>query len=244
MKKQVDIIIPVHNRPEHTRQTLESLLKNTNPDLYTLYIINDGCDQETNQVINEVLMNQNPPAIGFTHQEPVGPAASRNEVCKWITEHGDRSQYLYHSDNDVYFKEGWLETLIRVYEEMDEKGANIKLLGGGCHPYLQNNSRFSYDPFKGDVGAVGTKDAVSGYSQLMSWETWDKYGPFEEGQGSQEIKIMGSEDWAFCQRIIKDGFLVGAIEPEMVVHCGKTNTYGTPATGSETFKNLDGVMVK
>jgi hypothetical protein len=92
-------------------------------------------------------------------------------------------------------------------------------------------------------GGVGIKDAVSGYSQLMTWKTWDKYGPFDEGQGQQEKKIMGSEDWAFCQRIIQDGFLVGSIEPEMVIHCGKTNTYGDPATGVETFKEVDGVKI-
>jgi hypothetical protein len=77
----------------------------------------------------------------------------------------------------------------------------------------------------------------------MTWETWDKYGPFSDNNRNEDIKIMGSEDWAFCQEIIKDGFKVGSIEPEVVIACGKTNTYGNPATGSETFKKFEGVKV-
>jgi len=60
----------------------------------------------------------------------------------------------------------------------------------------------------------------------------------------QEKKISGSEDFAFCQKIVKDGFKVGSIEPEVVIHTGKTNTYQEKATGHETFKEVEGVMIK
>jgi len=61
---------------------------------------------------------------------------------------------------------------------------------------------------------------------------------------SAKKKIMGSEDWAFCQKIIEDGFQVGSIEPEVVIPCGRTNTYGEKATGHETFKEHYGVIIK
>lgn len=235
VKKLVDIVIPVHNRLEHTKQTLESLFKNTNPHLFNLYVINDG---STDNQIWRYLRFLEKDFEFYSHDKAVGPAACRNFITREITIAKKRSKYLYHSDNDVYFKEGWLEKLIAVFEH--SQADDVKLLGGGCHPYLQNNRQIFCDI---EDYAVGIKDAVSGYSQLMTWETWDKYGPFDEGQGGQEIKIMGSEDWAFCQRIIKDGGLVGAIEPEVVIHTGKTNTYGNPATGVETFKNVEGVNI-
>lgn len=230
----VDIIIPVHNRAELTKQTINSLFENTDHKLFTLYVVDDVSDAETKKALKSLQ------AIWrfklFTNDENIGPAASRNEVCEYITLRGKRSGLLYHSDNDVFFTDRWLPKLITAFVPVGKEG--VKLIGGGCHPYLQNNNII-----KSVEWNVGIKDAVSGYSQLMTWETWDKYGPFDEGQGGQEKKIMGSEDWAFCQRIIQDGFLVGSIEPEVVIATGKTNTYGDPATGAETFKEFSGVKV-
>lgn len=237
--KLVDIIIPCHNRLEHTKQTLESLLKNTHPDLYQLYIVDDLSTDGTREYLQK---HANIVPI-FFNDENIGPGASRNMVCDFITQRGYRSKYLYHSDNDVYFTPGWLERLIETFEKFPTIwGDKLKLLGGSCHPYLQNNT---YYVVESNIphNQVGIKDAVSGYSQLMTWETWDKYGPFDETMRNAEKKIMGSEDWAFCQKIIQDGFLVGSLEPEVVIPTGKTNTYGDLATGSETFKQYEGVKV-
>lgn len=233
--KLCDIIIPCHNRLELTKQTIESLLKNTDPEKYNLYLVDDVSTDGT----REYIYSLKDVCHVFINDDNIGPGASRNFVCNAITANGTRSKYLYHSDNDVFFKPGWLENLIGVFR--DPQTAKIKVLGASCHPFLQSSSRIyrGIHPF-----AVGIKDAVSGYSQLMTWETWDKYGPFDETMRGAEKKIMGSEDWAFCQKIVKDGFLVGSVEPELVIPCGKTNTYGDPATGAETFKNVEGVIVK
>ncbi len=233
--KQVDIIIPVYNRPEHTKQTLESLFKNTDSSLYNLYVVDDF---STDPEIHKLLYGAAKRFPVFLNEKNIGPGASRNWVCNWITEKKLRSTYLYHSDNDVYFKEGWLRDLLVVYNLLEEVSEGIKLLGGGCHPYLQNKSAINVFNRK-----VGIKDAVSGYSQLMNWNTWDTYGPFDETMRGQKKKIMGSEDYAFCQKIIKDGFQVGSLEPEVVIQTGKTNTYGEPATGVETFKDVEGVKI-
>lgn len=241
MKTRANIIIPVHNRWDHTQQTLESLINHTDPELYKLYVVNDASEKEV--TLNLAEFHKNAP-VSFEliyNPENIGPGASRNMVTKMITEKEARSAYLYHSDNDVYFTKGWLEKLIKVYEDLQIQDSRVLVLGGSCHPYLQNNTQIQVSP---GYGIVGLKDAVSGYSQLMTWETWDKYGPFDETMRGQAEKIMGSEDWAFCQKIIKDGYKVGAIEPEVVIPCGKTNTYGKQATGAETFKSVDGVMVK
>lgn len=235
--KQVDIIIPVHNRPEHTKQSLFSLIENTDERLYNLYIIDDCSDTETAEFIRETYADNLTWVELFRNEINIGPGASRNYVTRKITESGNRSNYLYHTDNDVYFTKGWLEKLIRAYELSCPY--QVRLIGGGCHPYLQTKEILPYRDFN-----VGIKDAVSGYSQLMAWEDWDEFGPFDETMRNAEKKIMGSEDWAFCQKIIKDGYKVGSIEPEVVIATGKTNTYGEPATGHETFKRVEGVMVK
>lgn len=235
MQKLVDIVIPVFNRWELTEQTIHSLFENTKLELFNLYVVNDNSDEKTTELLRRLKGIY--PFTLVENEKNIGPAASRNQVCnEVINKSTNRSKYLYHSDNDVFFTPRWLEKLVNCFENMS---SNIKVLGGSCHPYLQTSELL----YQSETFEVGKKDAVSGYSQLMTWETWNKYGPFDENQGSQEKKIMGSEDWAFCQRIIKDGFLVGSIEPEVVIPTGKTNTYGDPATGSETFKDVEGVKV-
>lgn len=236
MRKLVDIVIPVFNRWELTEQTIHSLFENTDLELFNLYVVNDNSDEKTTELLRRLKGVY--PFTLIENEKNIGPAASRNQVCNEVIKRDTRSKYLYHSDNDVFFTDGWLQKLVDVFEHSEAD--DIKLIGGSCHPYLQTSSRIYCDVHE---YTIGIKDAVSGYSQLMTWETWKKYGPFDENQGSQEKKIMGSEDWAFCQRIIKDGFLVGSIEPEVVIPTGKTNTYGDPATGSETFKEIEGVKV-
>lgn len=240
--KKVNIIMPVHNRWSHTEQSLNSLFEHTDPSLFSVCVINDGSDEETTANLSD-MWNLSDPAFDFSlvhNNENIGPGASRNVICGVISKENRRAKYLYHSDNDVYFTEGWLEKLIEAYEIVEQNG--IRLLGGGCHPYLQNNGSIELY-IAGEHAVVGIKDAVSGYSQLMTWETWDKYGPFDETMRGAEKKIAGSEDWAFCQKIREDGFEVGALYPEVVLHTGKTNTYGEPATGVETFKDVEGVAI-
>lgn len=228
----VDIIIPIFNRLEHTVQTIQSLLLNTDCSLYRLYVIDD---RSTEAGMWDFLESLPHDVTVFRNAKNMGPAWSRNYVCDHIENLGAQSSYLYHSDNDVYFKPEWLTKLVTAFELINDE---VLLLGGGCHPYLQNNSTVVLDGV-----VVGIKDAVSGYSQLMSWETWKKYGPFSDSNKDSDMKIMGSEDWAFCQEIIKDGYKVGSIEPEVVIATGKTNTYGEQATGHETFGNSESDII-
>lgn len=240
--KLVDLVIPVHNRLRHTEQTLQSLFENTDFKLFNLYVIDDGSEGFTMNLLEDAFYDKSPdPFIKlFRNEIAIGPGASRNLVTNWITKQGLRSKYLYHSDNDVFFIRGWLDKLLSVIQDPAFENSKLKLLGGGCHPYLQNNNSINLMP---GILQIGLKDAVSGYSQLMTWETWDQFGPFDETMRDAEKKIMGSEDWAFCQKIIKAGFQVGSIEPEVVIATGKTNTYGEPATGSETFKEKEGIQI-
>ena len=234
MEKQVNIVLPVYNRPEHTRQTLDSLLQNTDPKLYNLIVVDDNSDKETRDLLIEYELKYKFEL--FRNPENLGPGGSRNKAHKYLFYHGLRLRYIYQTDNDVYFKKGWLPKLIETYKKVHPGG--IRLLGASCHPYQQNNSVL----MAGGV-TVGIKNAVSGYSSLYTWETWDQFGPFDTQDGLEK-KTGRSDDWAFCQKIIQGGFLVGSMEPEMVIPCGKTDTYGDVAVGPETFQDHEGIMIK
>lgn len=248
MQPLVNIILPVLNRPKHTEQALTSLYESTDTSLFDLTIIDDGSDIETKKLLLHLgdklcRKYECDPIYCITRGEgeSKGPGFSRNEGARFVTERGGRGKYIYHCDNDVYYQEGWLDSLIAVYEVVSKE--RVALLGASCHPYLQNNSVIELEstPFPTNT-TVGIKDAVSGYSQLMTWEIWDRFGEFATQEGLEK-KTGRSDDWEYCQRIIKSGLLVGSVEPELVVPCGKTDTYGDPATGQETFKNHDGVYI-
>jgi hypothetical protein len=136
------------------------------------------------------------------------------------------------TDNDLYFTPSWLTRLLNAAKkgEPDE----FRVLGGWNHPFLQPDvsTRVFAVPYiaPGDYG-LRSHDAVTGASQLMRWETWERYGPLDA-----HAKGVGqSEDWKFCQDVIKDGGKCGSVYPRVVFNCGVTDTYGRPATGQEVM---------
>jgi len=223
-----DIVIPVFERPEHTEQTIRSLYKNTKQK-FNLVVVNDNSGAETSKLLTRLQMEYK-----FNlrvNKENIGPGESRNKACASISK---RSKYLYFSDNDVYFTHEWDVKLFDIFDIVSKKA--VALLGGSCHPYLRSNSIINIGQAK-----VGIKDAVSGYSMLVTWETYDQFGPFDSQVGLDK-KTGQSDDWAFCQRI-KTRDEVGSIEPEVVIPTGLSDSYGNVAIGPETFKKQNGVMI-
>jgi len=224
---KTNIILPIKNRAALAEQTLQSLYQNTPREDFDLRVYLDGPDPETKAMV--IGLQKEYGFVLHENNESQGPGWCRNIFCKLLTNCPTKGDFLYHSDSDVYFKAGWLDALIKAYKAFPQ----VKLFGAGCHPYLETNLVLEKDGL-----TVHTKDAIPGFTAFMSWETWEQYGPYIEHKG-----IMGSEDWVFCQKIIKDGHYVASIVPELVVHCGKTNSDGNPATGSERMEQIEGIKI-
>jgi len=137
-----------------------------------------------------------------------------------------RGEYLYVMDNDGYYTEGWDEKLVTALQARPDR---FKLLGPYRHPYHQPSGVWTPSGIIKYV--VSETDAVQGIGHLMSWETWDDYGPYDaNAKGTNQ-----SEDYAFCRRIVDYGFLVGSIQPDVVYNCGLTDTQGRPCVGIEAM---------
>jgi GT2 family glycosyltransferase len=140
-------------------------------------------------------------------------------------------------DADVFFTEGWIERLVWSYKEYSGK---FKIIAGGIHPYLQpreGESIYDYHnvhKYEPHTKFITSHDAISGWSWLLSYETWDKYGTL----ASNSLGTGQSEDWEYCQRIRNDGFLVGCVQPQIIAHCGLTNSEGNEIVGYEVSKEL------
>lgn len=219
---KVNIVMLVKDRPKLTWQCLRSLAENTPKELYNLTIVNDASRPEMSETLREIAAKSTHVALleNVTSRGITGQA--RNLGVYWAERYWGRGEWLYLSDNDVYFTRSWLERLVTEFENYGPT-YGYKLIGGWNHPFLQPNEMQPHLSVK-----INAHDAVTGASQLMKWATWDKYGPLDA-----HAKGVGqSEDWKFCQDIIKDGRLVGSIYPRVVLNCGVTNSFGEPSPGA------------
>lgn len=218
---KVNIVMLVKDRPQLTLQAVRTLRRNTPSELFNLTITDDGSRHhkewsEWETPPNECSLEIGYPGCGITGQ-------ARNLGIYWAEKYWGRGDYLYLTDNDMYFTPLWLETLTDTYRDIRPE---FKVIGGWNHPFLQPHTKAEWR--NRDV-IFCTHDAVAGASQLMRWETWDKYGPLDA-----HAKGVGqSEDWKFCQDIIKGGGRVGSIYPRVVFNCGVTNSYGQPSPGAD-----------
>lgn len=213
------------NRLRLLQQSLDSLFANTRGK-FSLTVIDDSDDYETQQWLTGFLLGKSDVFLR-TNDKPHCTGAARNQGIEASRNKFGTDGLIYASDNDVWFAPGWDHVLTEAYRQFPR----IKVIGGGCHPFLQPRTGRSGNRFlaNGYLYKLMERDAVSGYSWLLSWETWDKYGPLDaHAQG-----VRQSEDFALCQKIIKDGFSVGSVVPEVVHHTGLHDTFGERPPGWE-----------
>jgi glycosyltransferase involved in cell wall biosynthesis len=218
------------NRTALTRQCLDSLFKSTPSNMFNLTIVDDGSEHaEQMRLVREYTRSENAVAVLF--QKPLGITGfARNFGIEFSRKFFGQGDYLYLSDNDVLFTNGWLARMIGGFDAAH----GVAILGGQRHPFHGVNGVAASTP---DYRVIET-DAVAGYSQLMTWATWDRYGPLDgHAKGTGQ-----SEDFAFCRKVIADGWNVGYIQPPVIYNCGITNTEGQQATGAESFPRLQGVL--
>lgn len=217
----------VRNRPRLTEQALRGLAGTDT----TVTIIDDRSDEETANILAPWNMKW-PGSRVFRNETPAGTGELRNISIEFSERTWGRGDYLYFSDNDVFFTPGWLEKLISAYEAAWPYG--YRVLGAYNHPYNQPVS------WQGNVYEV---NHLASQSMLMRWSVWDEFGPFIE---TPIDKVCQSEDVVFSNKIREAGYKVGVISPWLVTNCGITNSFGEKIPGWELVKSQApaGVLVE
>lgn len=221
----VNLVLLVKDRPRLTAQCLKTLYDNTPRDQFNLVILSDGCKAETLSILYGASHVDNCRLIGL--KQSIGIVGwLRNVGASASERYFGRGEWLCFIDNDIAFLPNWLPKMMSVMASLDTVP---HVLGGYRHPFHGLNAEH--------VGWQET-DAVAGYMHFMTWETWDKYGPYDQHAKG----VCQSEDFAFCQKIVKDGGKVGYIHPPVILNCGLTNSQNEPAVGSEHFIRLPGYV--
>ena len=230
--REITVVMLVRDRLRLTKQSVESLMHNSMTRLNVL-IVDDASLSPTRDWLIELACRW-PASIQIVrHEESRGTGYARNIGVAAARELYGTDSLLYLSDNDVFFLPGWDEALIATHDYF----GGFKIIGGGCHPFLQA-SDVSCEVIQGYQ--MATRDAISGYSWLLDWSTWDEFGPLD----AHALGVRQSEDWAMCQKVRKAGYFVGSIVPEMVLHTGLTDTFGEHPPGWELMRDTRDARMK
>jgi len=233
----VNFTMLVHNRPKLTLQAIRSLQGTKD---ITISILNDASDCEGMDLRRWTVNYIHPEnkVLLTTNTVSKGTAAARNQVIADSETFFGRGDYLYLSDNDVFFLgPDWLDFLLGCYESAWNRG--FKVLGAYNHPYHQPMA--SYRTGLGyEVREVA---ALALQSMLMRWDVWDTYGPFPM---TAPGKVCQGEDVEFSRRIVSDGGKLGVISPQLLVNTGITNSFGDKIPGWELVaaQAPEGVIVE
>jgi glycosyltransferase involved in cell wall biosynthesis len=234
----INITVIVRDRPRLTEQCLRSI-RNTLVE-GTVTILDDGSLDPTMEICQAYVSIPHP-SLKFhlvRNVSPTGGAgAARNQCIQVSIAKFGKGDLLYCSDNDVFFERGWLERLTASWKDLTKY--HFGLLGGCQHPY--------HGPLPGGIHDFGMPCYDSGVEEnytlpsqswLMTWETWETYGPLEEHKG-----VRQSEDWKFTEKLRAIGLKIGHLKYNSpVIACSKTDTFGELIPGAELIQSYPGVI--
>lgn len=233
----INVCMVTRDRWGHTKQAIESLCVNTCGE-FSLSIVDDCsedpmyCDN-VQRLLDWCMPFRYPRAL-VRNADPLGVGGSKNRAAMILGRNTD-DDWLYLSDNDVYFTPNWDVKMIAAAEACEDR---VKILGGYAHPYNGTNEVISTG-----AGNVHLKNAVDGLSWLMRWKTWYKYGKLMDNARG----VRQSEDFEYCQRIRNDGYEVGVIHPHVIINAGMTDTFGEAIPGQAVARErqgtYEGVMI-
>lgn len=205
------VIIAVKNRPELTKQTVDSALRQPGMDMDLILIDDRSEDQAT---IDYLLSLDDPRIRVILMPDSKSCGAVKNAGAAIAAEH----EFIYFSDNDVYFHDNWLKDMVEAMERHPELG----ILGGDRHPHHGN---------EGESDGVIYSDQQVGFSMLMRQSVFKELGPFVHAG----LGVYGSEDTTICIKAGLVGYKVGAMTERVLTHCGLTNSSGGQAAGYPEF---------
>jgi glycosyltransferase involved in cell wall biosynthesis len=108
MKTRFSVLIPTYNRPEYTRQAIDSVLSQTCPD-YELIVIDDGSTDGTHRLLESYGLR-----IRGLRQSNQGPEAARRAAASEA-----KGEYLVFLDSDDLMFPYALQTYDTIIRAMD-----------------------------------------------------------------------------------------------------------------------------
>ncbi len=232
-----NIVMLCRNRLRLTEQALRSLYANTPREEFTLTLVDDATeDFRTIAMLERFAENANATLVRVEKSAHV-LARGKNLGVFWSRQTFGCGEWLYLSDNDVWFAPNWLEKLTMVAIDAEKSG--FKLFGGQIHPYHQpiypepdadGGRTFNIAPPDANRFGWTEHQVLDGPSWLLRWKTWRSMGELDPHCAPGTCQ---GEDGGWCDRLRARGGRIGVIQPHVVVHTGLTNSAGEDAPGRD-----------
>lgn len=226
MPKRCDIIMPVWNQLEATRECLNSIVKHTDYP-YRLIIIDNACDSPTANYLKnlkcekylDLFLVRNEKNLGFVKAVNQGIAVSD-------------APYLCIMNNDTIATAGWLDEMVAVIEAHPEIG----LLNPSSNTSGQLPGDMSVDEYAASLlnfkGQAQELNTCRGFCMLMRNEVVRRVGSFDERFGFGYF-----EETDFCKRAQECGFMLGRAKASYVYHKEGTSFKDLEDSGAIFKKN-------
>lgn len=215
-----NIVMLCHERPKLTRQALDSLYEHTDPDSFTLCLVDDASqDFRVSRLLRDWAAKHSNCTLLRIEKSDHVLARAKNLGVYWSEQTFGRGDWLYLSDSDVWFAPEWNRRLTSVAGESEPY--RFLLWGGQIHPFHIPIYR---------AGMLNEHEVLDGPSWLMRWSTWYEVGGLSRSCAPGPCQ---SEEFPFCEKIRAHGGRIGVVHPYVVIHTGLTQSDGNKAPGWE-----------
>jgi GT2 family glycosyltransferase/glycosyltransferase involved in cell wall biosynthesis len=226
---RASVIVPVYNHFHHTRTCLHALAACGDATPFEIIVVDDGSSDETAQRLADLpglRYHRNAQNLGFIGACNAGAAIAASE-------------FLVFLNNDTAVQPGWLDALLRTFEQHDEVGlAGAKLVypdgrlqeAGGivfADASGWNYGRFD-DPADPRYNFVREVDYCSGAAIAIRASLFERFGGFDAHYAPAYY-----EDTDLAMKVREAGLRVLYQPASVVVHFEGV-TSGTDTAGSGT----------
>ncbi|MDD3905585.1 MAG: glycosyltransferase family 2 protein [Candidatus Omnitrophica bacterium] len=201
-----DIIIPVWNQPETTRECIEALIGNTRYP-YRLILIDNGSAAETRNYLEDLKKAGTPEVLLIRNEENLGYVKAVNQGLK-----ASSAPYVCLMNNDTVPGDGWLERLVEFAEAHKEIGLMNPLCDGHAHNVKRTVDEYAREVAE-NAGRYMEMNQCFGFCTIIKREVIDKIGYLDEVFG-----VGGYDDTDYSMRAGKAGYFCASVHSAYVYH--------------------------
>lgn len=198
-----DIIIPVWNQLELTKDCIESIIKNTQYP-YKFILIDNASDNDTKRYLESLMSQRSLEIELIRNEENLGFVKAVNQGLK-----ASRAPYVCIMNNDTVTTAGWLDRLIEFAESHRDVGLANPLCGGPADIPMEGYAR----SIAKDKDKYMEMNQCFGFCMLVKREVIQRIGYLDEAFG------MGSyDDTDYSMRAGRAGYRCVSVHSSYVHH--------------------------
>jgi len=205
----VAVVSTVFNRPNFTHDSFMQLQATTRiPFLHV--VVDDASAQPTRDVVDQYAQQYERIHVIRHIDDNIGNRPSWNEGVQWVLDEHPEITYLVTADNDVSYKDRWLEYGVKVFETF--KGMiSIGIVCLHNDPLYKVQKRVMTNDLE-----IGIKDCTPSWNWIMELELIRGEAGLYKG-GIQSGRH--DRDHKYCRRLYTAGYpVVALLRPGPFVH--------------------------